>query len=119
MNFGSFEYCTEFTRNKEHNIDFDGKYCLISLHTKDTEDIKNLVSYKNYQAKLSDRSKRMIQFNIGNAHGICMPNTCNIEEVTSVFNKLFKPIGFSILPPQKCTTVSEPEPYTNIQIFSL
>ena len=119
VNFGSFDYCVEFSRNEEKNIDFDGKYCLVSVQTKESEDIKQLENYKSYQTKLSERSRRIVQFNIGNAHGVCMPSTCKIEEITSVTNKLIKSYGFSILPPRRCTTVSEPESLTNLQIFSM
>lgn len=119
MNFGSYDYCIEFIRDSDQKIDFDGKYCLMSVHSKDTEIIKNLENYKAYQKQISEVSKRAIEFNIGNAHGVCMPSTCSINEFTSVTNKLIKPMGLSVMKPRRCTTISEPEPITIGQIVCL
>lgn len=47
-----------------------------------------------------------------------MPSTCDINEITQVFNKKFRPFGFSLLPPKRCSTASDPEPVTSLQIFS-
>lgn len=141
MNFGSFDHCIEFTRDTAKNIDFDGKYCLVSVQSKDTEIIKNLENYKRYQDKVSERSRHVIQFNIGSAHGkinminnvlkfmikkffnsflgVCMPSTCCLQEITKVTNKLLKNYGFSILPPFKCSSLSEPEEPSLIQYCAL
>lgn len=117
-NFGSFSFCTNFTRDQAENVDFDGKFCMFSLHTKESEVIKSLENYQQYYNAISDRSKHLLEFNLGNAHGVCLPSTCEIGELASVANRIFKPFGFSVLPSTKCTTVSEPEPLTKVQTFS-
>ena len=119
VNFGSFEYCTKFYTDAKKKIDFDGRYCMVSLQTHETETIKNLESYRNFYSGLSDRSKRLLDFSIGNSHGICVPSTCQIDELVSVTNDVLKSYGFSVMAPNRCVTRSEPEPWTNLQIISL
>ena len=119
LNFGSFPYCTQLLeRDLNENIDFDGKYCLVSLQTQEAEIIKRLPNYQKYHRSLSDRSRHFLEFNIGNAHGVCLPSTCQIEEIALVFNKLFKSLGFKVISPNKCTTASEPEPLQPLQLAS-
>lgn len=119
INFGSFDFCLSFVRSERENIDFDGKFCVVSMQTKESEIIRNQTSFQNYRKLLSDRSKRLLDFSIGNAHGVCLPSTCEIEELTKAANKIFEPIGFRVLPPSRCTTATEREPITKLQIFSL
>ena len=119
LNFGSFEFCTNFARSKEENVDFDGKYCLVSVRTGESENIRRQKGWQEYHRSVSESAKRLLEFNLGNAHGVCVPSTCSIEELTSVVNKMLEPIGFNVLPPKRCTTASEPEPLTSLQIFSL
>ena len=118
-NFGSFDHCTSFERDPAKKVDFDGKYCLVGILSPEAEEIENLNNFKAYQSSLSDKSKRIIYRNLANAHGLCMPHTCRIEEITLMFNKLFNSRGFRLIPPESCTTVSEPEPLTGLQIASL
>lgn len=119
INFGSFEFCRSFVRSERDNVDFNGKFCMVSVQTKESEIIRNQKSFQNYHKSLSDRSRRLLEFNLGNAHGVCLPSTCEIEELTSAANRIFKPIGFSVLPPSRCSTAAEREPITRSQIFSL
>ena len=119
LNFGSFEFCTNFVRNEAENVDFDGKYCMVSVQTRESELIRQQKSFRDYYGSVSDSSKRLLDFNLGNAHGVCLPSSCEINELASVANRILKPIGFSVLPPSRCTTASEPEPLTSLQIFSL
>lgn len=119
LNFGSFEFCTNFARSKTDRVDFDGKYCLVSVRTKESEIIRNQKSWQDYHRSVTASAKRLLEFNLGNAHGVCVPSSCAIEELTSVVNKMLKPIGFNVFPPSRCTTSSEPEPLTSLQIFSL
>lgn len=119
LNFGSFEFCTNFERSKEENVDFDGKYCLVSVRTEESEIIRRKKGWQDYHRSVSASAKRLLEFNLGNAHGVCVPSTCSIEELASVVNRMLKPIGFNVLPPSRCTTASEPEPLTGLQIFSL
>ena len=65
LNTGSFDFCTAFGRDEQMGIDFDGKYCLVSVHSREIGEIKALSNYRQYQAALSDQSKRMIEFNVG------------------------------------------------------
>lgn len=118
MNFGSYDFCVGFLKDRNKGIDFDGKYCLVSVHTPETDIIKNLDNYKKYQLLLSERSRKLIEWNLGNAHGICMPSTCTLKEIIPVVNRIFKPYGLSVLPPSTCSTNSEKEPLTYLQIFS-
>ena len=119
VNFGSFEYCTNFYADPEKNIDFDGRYCMVSLQTHDSETIRSLGSYRKLYNLLSERSRRLINFSMGNSHGICVPSTCKIDELVSVTNVVLKSYGFSVMSPNRCATRSEPEPWTNLQIVSL
>lgn len=43
FNFLTFQFdtCVAFRNDFEQDIDFDGKYCLVSVQTKDAEIIKN------------------------------------------------------------------------------
>ena len=118
-NFGSFSFCTNFTRDQAENVDFDGKYCVLSVQTKESEVIKSLEnSFGQYYNAISERSRHLLEFNLGNAHGVCLPSSCAISELASATNRLFKPLGFSVLPSTKCTTVTEPEPLTKLQMLS-
>ena len=119
LNFGSFEFCTQYERNEADSVDFDGKYCMVSVQTKESEINRKKQSYQALYRSVSDSAKRLLDFNLGNAHGVCVPSTCDIGELAAVTNKQLKPIGFSIRPASRCTTVSEPEPLTPLQIFSL
>ena len=119
VNFGSFEFCTNYLRNEADRVDFDGKYCMVSVRTKEAEIVRKQKSFRAYYDKISDRAKRLIEFNLGSAHGVCMPSSCNIDELASVANKILKPMGFNVLPATRCITVTEPEPLTSLQIFSL
>ena len=119
LNFGSFEFCTNFERSKTENVDFDGKYCLVSVRTGESEVIRRQKGWQEYHHSVSASAKRLLEFNLGNAHGVCVPSSCSIEELVSEVNKMLKPIGFNVLPPSRCTTASEPEPLTSLQIFSL
>ena len=65
MNFGSFDHCTGFVRSPAKDIDFDGKYCMISMQTRETQIIKGLENYQRYYRKLSDSGRRLLEFNIG------------------------------------------------------
>ena len=100
-------------------MNFNGKYCLISVQTPESNAIKQTESYKKYQSLISERSRYLVDFNLGNLHGICMPSTCKMREVVPVINKLFESYNLSILPSKKCTTASEPESLTNLQLISL
>lgn len=62
--------------------------------------------------------KRWLPIDFFKKLSIGMPSTCSINEITSVPNKLSKPYGLSILPPRRCTTITEPEPLTKLQITS-
>lgn len=117
-NFGSFSFCTNFTSDQAVNVDFDGKFCMLSVHTKESEVIRSLENYQEYYNALSDRSKRLLEFNLGNAHGVCLPSTCEIDELTAATNRIFKPFGFTVQPSTRCTTISEPEPLTKVQMFA-
>lgn len=119
MNYGAYDSCVNFVKDASKNVDFDGKYCLISVQTPETSLIKRTEKYQRYQSLVSARSKRLIDFNIGNAHGVCIPSTCTMDELTPVANKVLESYGVSILAPRRCTTVSEPEPLTYLQIVSL
>lgn len=119
LNVGSFEYCAGFVRDESQQIDFDGKYCLVSLQGKDAEEMKRSEGYQAFRLEISERSQRMLEFNMGDALGVCMPSSCELSEVVDVFNALVKPYGFSVLEPHRCTTISEPEPITSLQIVSL
>ena len=65
INFGSFEFCTGFLRSLRNNVDFDGKYCMVSVQTKESEIIKNQMGYQKYRNSISERSKRLLEFNVG------------------------------------------------------
>ena len=119
VNFGSFQFCTDFGRNEQAGIDFDGKYCLVSVQGKDGEEVKKSEGYTVFKPQISERSQRLFEFGMGSAHGVCLPSTCDVHEVARVFNRQMKPYGFSVQPADRCTTVSEPEPVTTVQIVSL
>lgn len=107
-----------FTADLAKSVDFDGKYCLVSVQTPESKAIRETEGYKKYQSLLSDRSKRVVDWNLGNAHGVCVPSSCRIEEWTPVVNRLLRPYNVSILPSRRCTTASEPEPWTGLQVAS-
>ena len=119
LNAGSFDFCTEFVRDEQQNIDFDGKYCMVSLQGPDADEMRYSSGFREFRHQLSERSQRIYRFNMGSALGVCMPSTCDVNEVAEVFNGLVKPYGFSVLTPSRCTTVSEPEPITGLQIISM
>lgn len=119
VNFGSFQFCKSFVKEDAENVDFDGKYCFVSVQTQESEIIKSSPRYQAYHNSISDSSKRVLNFNIGNNHGVCVPSTCDINELASIVNKMFRSSGFSVLPPKKCTTISEPEKWDYLQLFSL
>lgn len=118
VNYGFFDYCVGFTKNEKEKIDFDGKYCLLSVHAADAKAVKNSKVFKDNLALLSDNSKIISNFVIGDYYGICIPSTCQIEELLPIFNELFKP-ELEIFALSEGKTITEPETLTNIQIFAL
>lgn len=120
MNFGSFEYCTGF-KSDQAKVNFDGKYCMVSVQTRESQIIKRLENYQSYYRRLSDSGRRLLEFNIGNAHGVCLPSSCEVEQVAKATNRVFKTFGLSVFTTEdsKCYTRSRPEPLTKLQIFSL
>ena len=119
LNLGSFQFCTGFVRDEDSGIDFDGKYCLVSLQGKDAEEVRNSEGYQAFKLQLSERSQRMFEFGMGSAHGVCMPSTCDVHEIAQVFNRQMKSYDFRVQPADRCTTVSEPEPVTILQIVAM
>ena len=107
-----------FTADPSKSVDFDGKYCLVSVQTPESNAVRATEGYKKYQSLLSDRSKRVVDFNLGNAHGVCVPSSCDIEEWAPVVNRLLHSYNVSILESRRCTTASEPEPWTGLQMVS-
>ena len=92
---------------------------MVSLQTHDSKTIRNLETYRTSYRLMTERSKRLIDFSMGNGHGLCVPSTCQIDELVSVTNDVLKSYGFSVMAPNRCVTRSEPEPWTNLQIASL
>lgn len=75
-------------------------------------------SYGRYYNAIGERAKHLLKFNLGNFHGVCVPSSCEIGELVSITNQMVEPFGFSVLPSTKCTTVTETEPLTKLQILS-
>lgn len=66
VNFGSFEYCTKFRREKAPvSVDFDGKYCMVSVLTRESELVMGTAAFRQAYSEISDRSKRLFEFNVG------------------------------------------------------
>ena len=66
VNFGSFEYCTKFRRERlPEQVDFDGKYCMVSVLTRESEQVISSPAFQQAYNEISDRSRRLLEFNVG------------------------------------------------------
>lgn len=66
VNFGSYEYCTKFRQDKAPvDFDFDGKYCMVSVLTRESEQVLSSPTFQKSYSELSDRSKYQFKFNVG------------------------------------------------------
>lgn len=84
---GDFDQCLSIQTNTDSKIQFTGQYCLLSIQTSEADLIKEREDYKKNVKGLSESSKFITDFSLGTVQGICLPSTCNIENVADSINK--------------------------------
>lgn len=82
---GNFKQCIEIKVNQ--NLNYKGKYCLISVQSSLSNTVRNQKDYKQNLVGLSETGRFHIEFNLGSIYATCVPNSCNIQDLVVSINK--------------------------------
>lgn len=80
---GNFDQCLQI----ETNGDYRGKYCLISVQTALADTVKSGEVYQQNLEGLSDVGRFHVEFNLGTIYGLCIPNSCNLDDLLNSINR--------------------------------
>lgn len=85
---GDFDQCLSIqTELPGQARQFRGQYCLVSLQTEEIEWIKRQPIYHKNSVGLSESSRFITDFSLGTVQGVCLPSTCDINDVLDSVNK--------------------------------
>lgn len=79
---GNFDQCIGI-----ETTDYRGKYCLISVQTMLSQTVKSSRIYKRNLDGLSEEGRFHVEFNLGTLYGICIPNSCQLDDLLSSLNR--------------------------------
>lgn len=114
---GDYDQCLTIQNDPNAQIKFTGQYCLVSIQSEESESIKNQPLYKKNIQKLSESSKFITDFSLGMIQGVCLPSTCNINNLLVSINRAVN--SLKIVPQKHCSVADKIEEYSTIEIFAL
>lgn len=82
---GDFDRCLSIQSPTIPN--YVGKYCLISVQTALSNSVRQQEVYRKNLVGLSEQALFSMEFNLGTIYGLCVPNSCNIQDLLNSINK--------------------------------
>ena len=83
---GNYDLCLSIESINLDDELFSGQFCLVSVQTIYFNEIKKQNFYKRSNIS-SIKSRSDVEFNYGNVLGVCLPDSCDIQQLVNIVNK--------------------------------
>jgi len=113
---GDYDQCLSIRTGSDMASQFSGQYCLVSVQTAESEQIKQTDLYKKNANGLSESSKFITDFSLGTVQGTCVPSTCNINDIVYSINRVSKSI--KLIPQKHCSIADQVESFSIMEMVA-